>query len=538
MLFAVNALTGAAAERTLSQKRIAAANALKGLRTQRGLQSYSTENIRELRNLGEVTVLGYADGGFAVISNDDRNDAVIGYSASAYSEDNLPDGFRWYLEAVNNALSAGIIYAAGSATTPAGYGYKESVAPMITTKWDQSAPYWTYCPVKNGVNTLTGCVATAMAQIMYFHRYPESGTGNVACQSASVTLGEPYDWENMLPVYGSSGYTDAEADAVAKLMYHCGVAVNMNYGTSAEGGSGTTNILVSSALRKNFKYNQNVGYRYRGIHTTAQWMDMVYGELDSGRPILYGGADASRGGHAFVLHGYDNSGKVYVNWGWSGSSDGYYDLALLNPTGYEFSVKQDMVVGIDKPEATISHGCEVGGTGDLSVSVNSTPNGGKNLKVSYSGNIYNFNDYTFYGSVQFTVDGNGILERKTILNLSSGLASMYGQKPITGFYDPTSLPDGEYRIYLTVKEKGYDDYLPMPCPDGAVGFYTLVKSGDNITLTPGKGNVSTGIEGVTTTKPSSETGGRIYSIDGRYVGKDLDALGKGIYVVNGKKVLK
>lgn len=270
------------------------------------------------------------------------------------------------------------------------------VSPLIKTGWDQDSPYWNSCPQKSGSRCYTGCVATAMAQVMNYHQWPKKGTGShtIKGTSYSANFGSTtYDWDNMLNSYSGSS-TSAQKTAVATLMYHCGVAVDMSYGTAAEGGSGAYTIdyngywsshgtmCAETALTQFFGYKSSTikGYYRDGSPedgmkswTKSEWIAMLKEELDAQRPIMYAGAgyedpsDPDTGyGHSFVCDGYDSSDKFHFNWGWSNSCDGYYDVDALEPSepgsgggNGEYNLEQDVIIGIvpdkkDLPMITIT----------------------------------------------------------------------------------------------------------------------------------------------------------------------------------------
>ena len=270
------------------------------------------------------------------------------------------------------------------------------VSPLIKTGWDQGSPYWNSCPQKSGSRCYTGCVATAMAQVMNYHQWPKKGTGShtIKGTSYSANFGSTtYDWDNMLNSYSGSS-TSAQQTAVATLMYHCGVAVDMSYGTAAEGGSGAYTIdyngywsshgtmCAETALTQFFGYKSSTikGYYREGSPedgmkswTKSEWIAMLKEELDAQRPIMYAGAgyedpsDPDTGyGHSFVCDGYDSSNKFHFNWGWSNSCDGYYDVDALEPSepgsgggNGEYNLEQDVIIGIvpdkkDLPMITIT----------------------------------------------------------------------------------------------------------------------------------------------------------------------------------------
>ena len=341
-----------AAERTEEQMKNAARSALSKTISKKSNRAEGVPSeLKLMKSLSKLSVYGYADGGFAVISKDDRYSEVIGYSDTRYSDSIMPCGFKWWMEAINSAMAV-----EGNVTLKGRYAQRRAagskVEPMVKTKWDQSEPYNRLCTHEN-LKMVTGCVATAMAQIMNYHHYPDKGTGSHSYNVNYTDLGlvtyssdfenHIYDWGNMADSY-TYGYTDLQADAVALLMKDCGVSVNMEYTTY---NSGAYQYDMLQALKNYFSYSQDTYYQYRYGVTRDAWMEKVYSELDNGHPIAYrGNAGDGNGGHAFVLDGYDEDGNVHVNWGWSGDGDGFFDIDALNPSSYNFSYDQAMVVPI------------------------------------------------------------------------------------------------------------------------------------------------------------------------------------------------
>lgn len=327
----------------------------------------SGEEPRTLLANKAFTVMGYNNGGFVIVSNDDLLPAVIAYSNTVFDKNTSNTGFKWYLSAVEEAIN-GIVKAGKPRTmiAPDQSKYAAKIPSFVTSIWGQEKPYNNLCPegTTSGTGswqgygstgrTVTGCVATAMAQIMYYNRWPEKGTGgthSVYVKQADgtkkiVTVNYEesfYDYTNMIDSY-KGHYSKEQGDAVAKLMLDCGVAADMNYATD---GSGTYTENAARGLRRNFGYPETTQILKRRRYSEQAWMDIIYNEINERRAILYTGVDNKNGGHAFVLSGYDETGKVWINWGWDGASDGFYDIALLNPKSYKFSEDQDMIIGIE-----------------------------------------------------------------------------------------------------------------------------------------------------------------------------------------------
>lgn len=230
---------------------------------------------------------------------------------------------------------------------------KSDIAPMLKVYWDQGDPYDMYVPEEDGEKCAAGCVATATAMVMKHYNYPAKGTGVVSTTYKGSTLSldlsaKAFDWDNMLSKYDNTA-TTAQREAVGYLMQAVGYAVKMQYGSS----SSATTMDAVVALVDNFGYDKGVGMKFREYCTNEEWEDLVYAELQTGRPILYAGSGTD-GGHQFVCDGYRaNDGFFHFNWGWSGSYDGYYTTSYLVPewmgTGGNsdgFNQYQSIVTGV------------------------------------------------------------------------------------------------------------------------------------------------------------------------------------------------
>lgn len=342
-----------AADRSKEDMKTAALRVLASNARRSASHNVQADELKEYVTKEKLSVFGYRDG-FVVIAKDDRFREVLGYSQTAY-QDTMPCGFKWWLDQIDATMKLTNGSVESYMPRQLNAALKTSVQPMITTKWGQQKPFNDNCVYKlNGKSYrfVTGCIATAMAQIMNYYKYPEKGhgtnsyvrrfnEGNIAI-SADFSQ-STYDWENMLDDYSSysnSSLKDSHTQAVAKLMSDCGVSVNMQYNGNA---SSASQADVPAALRYYFSYDEFATHYFRDNRTASQWMEMIYDELSNNRPILYGGS-SSQGGHAFILHGYNEEGLVYVNWGWNGNSDGYFDIDLLNPDDYSFKSDQEMVI--------------------------------------------------------------------------------------------------------------------------------------------------------------------------------------------------
>lgn len=306
--------------------------------------------------------------GFAIVSGDDDMPEIVGYADhGTYDANNMPAAMAAFLNnyratieamkqgnasAIKNIAEAKALRANNTRATTA-------VSPLLgDIKWNQSKPYNNMCPKYDGTNlSATGCVATAMAQVMMYWKYPKELKADIneyetythKLQVAGESKGQKYDWDNMLPTYTNKNYTQTQADAVAKLMLHCGKAVEMDYGE--ESGANVT----PGRLAKYFGYDSDLMLDLmRSCFTLAEWTAIIDKELQAKRPILYSGR-TTNGGHQFVCDGSDGNGLYHINWGWGGYQDGYFDITILNPgqggigagnvtDGYNRNC--DMIIGI------------------------------------------------------------------------------------------------------------------------------------------------------------------------------------------------
>lgn len=289
--------------------------------------------------------------GFTIVSGDDRLPEIVGYSSQgSYDENNLPEGFVSFMEAYQNlynkvnlgdaeALKNLAEIKAWRNKKNASAASTSAVAPLLgNIEWDQTSPYNNMCPKYDSVHVAaTGCVATAMAQVMAYYKYPKqlkadipgyvNRWNGIPMEIPTITREEGiYDWDNMLPKYNKeANATQQQKDAVAKLMYHCGAAVRMSYGP--ESGA----AVSSSKLAKYFGYDADLMMDLsRSSFTLDKWMQIIDTELAAGRPVLYGG-QSSENGHQFICDGKDENGLYHINWGWSGNQNAYFDLSILNP---------------------------------------------------------------------------------------------------------------------------------------------------------------------------------------------------------------
>lgn len=313
-------------------------------------------------------VFNRSNGGFIIAGADDCAQQVLGVVDDGnFDLENMPENMRWWLsqytDQISNAMlnrstSSSELIATSNLLTSTGTNTstRTSVPTMCQTKWDQGTYYNNYCPEEDGTHCYTGCVATALAQVMKYHNYPEAGTGTHTFYTSGakqITVdyseGGAYDWANM-PVKLTSESSEAEVDAVARLMYHCGCLVQTVYYTSGSAAN-MTNIL--KGLPQFMGYSKGISYRDRSYFTDSQWEEIIYNEMINHRPVCYsGGNNTNR--HAFLCDGYNaDDNTFHFNWGWSGTGNGYFKLTALEPFGpnsyYVYNDEQCAVIGIQPP---------------------------------------------------------------------------------------------------------------------------------------------------------------------------------------------
>lgn len=313
------------------------------------------------------------NGGFVIVSGDDQTTDILGYSDHGnINTSKLPDNLEYLLNYYNKVINSlgeetGVKRNRQLTRSPQSTE-KAEIAPLIQTEWGQSWPYNQLCPLYKGERCVTGCVATAMAQLMYYHKWPEGGTTVIPSYELTdssdpdnnLTL-EPlpnttFDWDKMLFSYPWDVEADEHTEAVAKLMQYCGQSVHMAYSPVA---SAANSIDAANALKEYFDYHKGLRLISRNTYTDVDWENIIYDELASGRPVYYDGNSMKEGGHAWVCDGYQD-GYFHMNWGWKGDDNGFFLLSILDSYGSEskywgFWLGQAAIIGI-KP----SDGSDIG----------------------------------------------------------------------------------------------------------------------------------------------------------------------------------
>ena len=285
--------------------------------------------------------------GFIIVSANDCETPIIGYSHEGrFDPNNVPVQMEGYLQdfvariqyGIENHIEADEATARQWELVKATGRLNESksikaVEPLLTEMWEQGCLYNSLCPTMTGPcdHAEVGCVAVAMAQIMHYWGYPAKGWGSHSYPYGAADFGNTvYDWEHM-PDSLTENSSEAEVLAVATLLSHCGIAVDMQYGTN---GSNASTDDVPNALRRYFDYSRQIHKEKRSSYSNEEWSSLLKANLDLRQPIQYVGYGS--GGHSFVCDGYDNDGLFHFNWGW-GVADGYFAIGNLNPIGFNFN---------------------------------------------------------------------------------------------------------------------------------------------------------------------------------------------------------
>jgi hypothetical protein len=449
--------------------------------------------------------------GYIIVSAEDNATEILGYcDQGSFDYSTLPDNMKGWLEgyreeityirAHSNLASEGLVANSVNSASPT------TIAPLLgNIKWDQGAPYNSLCPLYlPNTYCATGCAATAMAQIMYFHKWPNTGVsshsyspyiqyGNALSANFAETT---YRWNDMTPTYNEES-TEAAKNAVATLMLHCGIAIDMDYGAA----SGALSKKWCYALTNYFNYDKGLGYKNRDNYGAEEWEGIIRNELINSRPVYVTGF-SSNGGHAFVCDGYDSQGFFHINWGWSGMSNGYFRTTALTPAtqgigGSDggFNYRQSILIGIQRPLENSKKDIEL----ISSESLKATPATIAKTDlttIKLSGKVQNMGWEDLVcdlGIAAYDGAGNQVFELEGASNISiADSATVYG--PTLSNVNFSTLSDGVYTLRPMCRvsgitewsmihsfQTGYSNYLIMNIENNTIKFsspkyYTLSAS--------------------------------------------------------------
>ena len=462
--------------------------------------------------------------GYVIVSGDDRTPAILGYATDgSYDEANMPENMRAWMAEYDRQLRF-LAEHPNVGVAKVTLDEHKAIAPLLKTTWGQSEPYNNLCPLDPITNerSYTGCVATAMAQLLAYYQYPSQTTAIIPAYTSQGRNGDinmpavpvtTIDWDNILTSYGGTT-TTVQNTAVATLMKLCGSSLQMKYSSEA---SSASSQRLAYALKHYFDYDGATAFVLRDLYCANEWHNMIYNEIANKRPVCYSGSSIG-GGHEFVIDGYDKEGLFHVNWGWNGSSNNYFLLSILDSNnnsgagaststdGYSFN--QDAIInaqpdtGIAVEESPLRLTTTALSTATSTFYYNSSSGG---YNISYYGGAKNLTGEaaTFDWIFCALNDQNEIV---------SGTYLVKGVEINDGWgYNPRSrtttlkLPDGEYTLLFLSKPSSeslfYQNY-------GSEKYHLNATVSNNV-LTISGGEISLNATDITTTG-NLEVGGTVY----------------------------
>lgn len=459
--------------------------------------------------------------GFVVVAGDDRAPQILGYTdTGSFDISNMPENMRWWIQQYEQQMRYLQDNPKARLTTPK--RNVNVVAPLLgEIEWNQKSPYNANCPYMSYYDedeeetvsgkAPTGCVATALAQVMRYHKWPNESKGNISYttytlkQNITADLNATYNWDLMLPTYTGVTATDEQKAEVAKLMYNVGAALKSDYTPS---GTGATDVDVVPTLVRYFNYDPGARYVQRDYTAVNLYEQGLINEIEAGRPVPYGGVTKKNEGHFFVLDGINEDGYYHINWGWGGLSNGYFLISSLDPdaqgvggstsTYTAFKYHQLYISGLQKPQEGSKTGWNIMAN-DIS-KINDTYAKGDEINTT----IYDaYNNSCTYDTLKCKLywdiyDSEGtIIEKNFIKN--DTLALNYGfDKLTTNFKIPADIADGEYTVKLdfTQAEDDYTEIHNVAMKAGANKYYKINVEGDEVNVSTAAG-LKLSIESVT-----------------------------------------
>ena len=480
------------------------------------------------------------EGGFVIISADDRTYTVLGYSDKGnWDENDLPENARAWLERyVEDISKIDDSYAPSRETAT-----YTAIEPLCQTEWGQRDPYNLLCPMWQTNHAVTGCVAIASAQIMKKHNYPTQGIGSHSYKWAnengdsielSADFGNTtYEWSNMLNTY-TDNPTDEQKNAVATLIYHCGVAGELDYGKSTGGDS----RFMLQQMIDHFGYDKGIrSYRHRYAPDSII-MNNIYSNLRIGQPVYISAKTTDNAGHAFICDGIDADGLLHINWGWYGKSNGYYQFSVFAPqeqgTGGSSSNKAytelirvfTHIRPNDDGNYYYSLSCE-------NIQVNQPAYHRDSLVRFHVDTLLNDSYNAWQGHLRLILYQNGVYYgSRSVSEDMSPLQPGYRRARINysaNFSNRTKYPDGEYELVVSARATDLGTNSVIPIYSKGIGEWKckMTITGDSIYI-----NAPQQPEGIF--YPSYETAEKAQKFvrDGvLYIRR-----GKDIYTVTGLKV--
>ena len=412
--------------------------------------------------------------GFVIMAGDDRLTSVLGYAETgSFDLQAMPPALKAWLRTCGEELEGLDNGSDGAASRPVRVveHTRGAIAPMVSCTWNQQEPYSNNCPdFKNEGKCATGCVATAMAQLLYYYRDQNvktiqeaiasytcatnwSGYGKISVPG--VAKGTAIDWDHLLAVYNGTE-TAEETEAVANLMFYCAASVKTEFMGASSGNSSASNNNIPIALKKQFGFSKECCLKDRSTFAISQWEEMVYDELKAGRPVIYTGRSESVA-HCFIVDGYDGDGLFHINWGWGGLYNGYYSLSTLScvegSTTKGYTMSQYAIFGA-RPAGAADEYATLSASG-LSLS-------GSTLSftmTNYSGVADNFK----FGVAAVLDDGSLALLKQSSSYIYMADRTKRSVSFTLAKTNLSSLQKGEYRVAPVFCRKGDDEWKLADC---------------------------------------------------------------------------
>ena len=437
-----------------------------------------------------------SQGGYVIVAGDDRAPAVLGYSDNGKFDINdvpeamqeLLDSYAEQIEALDQGEQVDRLVSPGPA-----------IAPLLTSTWSQKSPYNHLLPLVNGSRAVVGCAATAMAQVMYYWKWPARPTTTIpAYTTESYSIYMPalppvdFNWEAMQDCYLTSDTLSEAGLAAATLSLYCAQALEMNF---QDGTSGATTSRTPLWLSTYFGYKASAHSLWRFNYTTDEWAGLIYQELAANRPVIFSGSKKT-GGHAFICDGFDGEGMFHINWGWNGQSNGFFLLNVLNPdlqgTGsasgvYGYIYNQAAIVGIEPGEG--ENEFALTSTNVVLNDVSTTRSGSNyDFRINVSGYFRNLTSQILAVSYGWGFYQGETL--KSVLYKANGTSlkpgSYYNAKEkILSF--GSDLTSGTYYIVPIYSEYSANNW--RPCIGAERNSFEIVINGNSCTITS-HGNIS------------------------------------------------
>ena len=438
-------------------------------------------------------VFNAEEGGYIVISGDDQTVPILGYSETGRLDmENLPEHIQSWLDGYVDQIAflqshPNVLKARNTLNEPA-------IEPLLgEIEWGQRSPYNDLCPYDGDSRCPTGCAATAMAQVMYYHKWPEQTTKEIPgyvtynrkINMPSIPISR-IDWENILPSYSNDVGNETQRRAVAELLLMCGSAQEMSYMSS---GSLSGCSEIATSLREYFDYDMTADYIFRKSYRMAEWNQIIYNELSHHRPVCYEGKPSKKSGHAFVIDGYDKDDYFHVNWGWNGSRNGYFLLSILDSNAESLYEKQYSMSGYNIDQAAVIGIRKNTGIGpkDWLYALGQTQTNSTQARNSQNEDI---SQYLFFNLGNLTGKDMNFEYRialfddndNFILTISEGETGVVGKNyfNVQGYYKfGAGLSDGNYKIMIMSRGKG-DEGWHINQNSKDYGCYIVIVNGNTI----------------------------------------------------------